>query len=245
MVAKYNITNRNTELMTTQQDIAPRVLRIDDLARIADMPSRTIRFYNTQGLLPPPIMRGRTAYYNQEHLLVLGIIRELREQYHLPLETIKKLLEIRAQQGDMQMSLTLKQRSLRAFGGQQVWMTKEEVLRQSGASDQYLDTLLQQDLLFPTTNEKGTQLFTGDDLLLINIYTNLEKLGLPLALPALMRFQLRQLVRSEIASCEQYMLPQWREQGLTLEQQTAQFEKILALTDTLISTMHRKLLYQD
>lgn len=231
--------------MTTEQDIAPRVLRIDDLARIADMPSRTIRFYNTQGLLPAPIMRGRTAYYNQEHLLVLGIIRELREQYHLPLETIKKLLEIRAQQGDMQMSLALKQRSLRAFGGQQVWMTKEEVLRQSGASDQYLDTLLQQDLLFPTTNEKGIQLFTGDDLLLINIYTSMEKLGLPLALPALMRFQLRQLVRSEIASCEQYMLPQWREQGMTLEQQTAQFEKILALTDTLISTMHRKLLYQD
>jgi DNA-binding transcriptional MerR regulator len=231
--------------MTTQQEIAPKVLRIDDLARIANIPSRTIRFYNTQGLLPPPIMRGRTAYYDQQHLLVLGIIRELQEQYHLPLETIKTLLEIRDQQGDLQMNLALKQRSLRAFGGQQVWMTKEELLRQSGTSSQYLDTLLQQDLLFPTTNEKGIQLFTGDDLLLINIYTSLEKLGLPLALAALMRFQLRQLVRSEVASCEQYMLPQWHEQGMTLEQQTAQFEKILTLTDTLISTMHRKLLYQD
>jgi DNA-binding transcriptional MerR regulator len=231
--------------MTTKQDVAPHVLRIDDLAHLAGIPSRTIRFYNTQGLLPPPIMRGRTAYYDQEHLLVLGVIRELQEQYHLPLDAIKKLLEIRSQQGDMQMNLALKQRSLRAFAGQQVWMTREELLRQSGASSQYLDTLLEQDLLFPTSNGEGIQLFTGDDLLLIDIYTNMEKLGLPLALPALMRFQLRQLVRSEVASCEQYMLPQWREQGLTLEQQTAQFEKILTLTDTLLSTMHRKLLYQD
>ena len=86
---------------------------IDALAHLSGVPSRTIRFYNTQGMLPPPIMHGRIAYYNQEHLLVLSIIKELKEQQKLPLENIKQLLEVRARHGDVQMNLALKQRLLR------------------------------------------------------------------------------------------------------------------------------------
>jgi DNA-binding transcriptional MerR regulator len=227
-----------------QSEVQPQLLRIDDLAHLSGVPSRTIRFYNTQGLLPPPMMRGRTAYYNQEHTLVLGIIRELKEQQNLPLEEIKRLLELRAQHGDVQMNMALKQRSLRSFGGQQVQLTTEELLQQTGITAEQLDALLQQGLLFPAKSE-DCLLFNGDDVLLLNLYQNLEQLGLPLALPALIRFQLRQLVRSEVAACEQHVLPQWKAAGLPLEQQTIQFEKILALTDTLISVMHRKLLYHD
>jgi len=92
-----------------------QLLRIDDLAHISGVPSRTIRFYNTQGLLPAPLMQGRVAYYNQEHLLVLNIIKEFKEQQNLPLDVIKQLLEIRAQHGDVQMNLALKQRLLRSL----------------------------------------------------------------------------------------------------------------------------------
>jgi len=58
------------------------------------------------------------------------------------------------------------------------------------------------------------------------------------------RFQLRQLARSERAAFEQHLLARWRESGMPFEQQTRQFEEILTLTDTLISILHRKLLYQ-
>src|SRR5436305_12727833 len=102
---------------------------IDELAHLSGIPSRTIRFYNTQGLLPPPIMHGRVAYYNQEHLLVLNLIKELKEQQNLPLDVIKQLLEIRAQYGDVQMNLALKQRLLRPLtsAGSQVRLSKEEL----------------------------------------------------------------------------------------------------------------------
>jgi DNA-binding transcriptional MerR regulator len=102
-----------------------RLLRIDDLSHETGVPSRTIRFYNTQGLLPPPTMQGRVAYYNQEHLLVLNIIKELKEQQNLPLDVIKQLLEIRAQRGDVEMNLALKQRVLRPLTstGQDVKLT--------------------------------------------------------------------------------------------------------------------------
>jgi DNA-binding transcriptional MerR regulator len=227
-------------------DVQSQLLRIDDLAHLSGVPTRTIRFYNTQGLLPPPIMRGRVAYYNQEHLLVLGIVRELREQQNLSLDVIKQLLEIRTQHGDIQMNLALKQRLLRSLtgGGQQVHLSREELLQQVAITSERLDEYLGQGLLFPIEVESQT-LFTGDDVFLLELYQRLEQLGLPIALPALIRFQLRQLTRSEIASCEQYVLPQWQAAGLPLEQQTVQFEQILALTDTLISVMHRKLLYTE
>ena len=223
-----------------QNDVAMHT--IDELAHITGMPSRTIRFYNTQGLLPPPMMQGRVAYYDDEHVVVLNIIKELKEQQNLPLETIRQMLTIRAKQGEVQMNLALKQRLLRPFtaGGQDIRLTKEALMRQTGATTERIDELTSQGLLFPVQSEQEV-LYTGDDVLLVELYERLEYLGLPIALPALIRFQLRQLVRSEIAAFEQHVQPRWREEGLPAEQQAEQFEAILTLTDTLISVMHRKL----
>jgi DNA-binding transcriptional MerR regulator len=218
---------------------------IDELAHISGMPSRTIRFYNTQGMLPPPTMRGRVAFYGDEHLLVLNLIKELKEQQNLPLETIKHLLEIRAKFGEVQMNLVLRQRLQRSLtgGGQEVRLSKETLMQQTGATEKLIDELTRQDLLFPLKTENGP-VYSGDDILLLQLYERLEYLGLPIALPALMRFQLRQLARSEIAAVEQHVQPRWREEELTPEQQAEQFQMILTLTDTLISVMHRKLVYQ-
>ena len=218
---------------------------IDELSHITGMPSRTIRFYNTQGLLPPPIMQGRVAYYDDEHVVVLNIIKELKEQQNLPLETIRQMLMIRAKQGEVQMNLALKQRLLRPLMavGQDIRLTREALMRQTGAAAERIDELTQQGLLFPVQSEQEI-LYTGDDVLLVELYERLEYLGLPIALPALIRFQLRQLVRSEIAAFEQHVQPRWREENLPAEQQAEQFEAILTLTDTLISLMHRKLVYR-
>src|SRR5579863_1888911 len=222
------------------------LLRIDDLAYKSGVPSRTIRFYNTEGLLPLPIIRGRVAYYTQEHLLVLNIIRELKEQQNLPLDVIRQLLAIRAEHGDIQMNLALKQRLLRPLtgNGSVGRLTKKALMQQSGATEEQIEDLVQQGLLFPVSSDDET-VFSGDDVLLLHLYQRLEQLGLPIALPALIRFQMRQLVRSEIAAFEQHLLPLWGESNMPIEQQTRQFEEMLTLTDTLISLLHRKLLYQS
>jgi DNA-binding transcriptional MerR regulator len=220
---------------------------IDALAHLSGVPSRTIRFYNTQGMLPPPIMHGRIAYYNQEHLLVLSIIKELKEQQKLPLENIKQLLEVRARHGDVQMNLALKQRLLRPLtsNAQEVRISKRALMQQTGVSEARIDELASQGLLFPVKSGENVQsLFTGDDILLLQIYERLEFLGLPTALSSLIRFHLRQLVRSERAAFEQHLQARWQEEGLPVEQQAEQFEAILTLTDTLISVLHRKMVFQ-
>ncbi len=57
---------------------ADKELTIDELAARAGVTVRTIRFYSSRGLIPPPHLRGRLGLYGSEHLARLDLIRELQ-----------------------------------------------------------------------------------------------------------------------------------------------------------------------
>jgi DNA-binding transcriptional MerR regulator len=66
-------------------------LTIQELANEAGVTTRTIRYYVEQGVLPPPD-RGRPAEYTDEHVHLLDLIRQLKEQF-LPLEEIRDMMQ--------------------------------------------------------------------------------------------------------------------------------------------------------
>ena len=53
------------------------MLTIDDLASVTGVTVRTCRYYASLGLLPPPVRRGRMAYYDNAHRGRLDLIRAL------------------------------------------------------------------------------------------------------------------------------------------------------------------------
>jgi DNA-binding transcriptional MerR regulator len=55
-------------------------LAIDELARRVDLPVRTIREYQTMGLIPPPRRRGRIGIYGASHLTWLRLIARLQDR---------------------------------------------------------------------------------------------------------------------------------------------------------------------
>ena len=55
-------------------------LTIDDLAATTGVSSRSIRYYQTRGLLPPPRVKGRQGFYDQRHIDRLNLIGELSEE---------------------------------------------------------------------------------------------------------------------------------------------------------------------
>jgi DNA-binding transcriptional MerR regulator len=61
----------------TIESIPPDLLTVDALARLAGTTTRTVRAYQTKGLLPPPRKIGRVAYYGPEHLARLQLIERL------------------------------------------------------------------------------------------------------------------------------------------------------------------------
>lgn len=69
-------------------------MRMAELALRSGVSRETIHFYLREGLLPRPRKAGRTvAYYDEEHLSRLKLIRTLREEKYLPLAVIRRLLD--------------------------------------------------------------------------------------------------------------------------------------------------------
>jgi DNA-binding transcriptional MerR regulator len=68
------------------------LMTIEQLASQADTATSTVRMYQTRGLLPPPVRRGRIGYYGQGHLSRLRLIADLQEQ-GFSLASIKRLTQ--------------------------------------------------------------------------------------------------------------------------------------------------------
>jgi DNA-binding transcriptional MerR regulator len=66
-------------------------LTVGQLAAAAGMTVRNVRNHQSRGLLPPPELEARTAYYDERHLERLRLIRQMQaEGYNL--EAIRRLL---------------------------------------------------------------------------------------------------------------------------------------------------------
>jgi DNA-binding transcriptional MerR regulator len=69
----------------------PGEYTIDELAAVARVPSRTIRFYQSRGALMAPEIRGRVAYYNANHVERLKLIAQLQDR-GLRMDAIRDLV---------------------------------------------------------------------------------------------------------------------------------------------------------
>ena len=87
----------DTTLPATVMDETPMAepdadeMTIDELAAQTRVPSRTIRFYQSKGVLPPPGIKGRVAYYGPSHIERLGLIAKLQDR-GLRIDAIRALV---------------------------------------------------------------------------------------------------------------------------------------------------------
>ncbi len=68
--------------------------RMKDLCEATGLPRQAIHFYIQQGLLPPGRKTGRNmAWYAEEHIERLRLIKKLQHEQFLPLKAIKALFD--------------------------------------------------------------------------------------------------------------------------------------------------------
>ena len=69
-------------------------LRMKDLCEATGLPRQAIHFYIQQGLLPAGRKTGRNmAWYTEEHVERLRLIKKLQHEQFLPLKAIKALFD--------------------------------------------------------------------------------------------------------------------------------------------------------
>lgn len=74
----------------------PTVLDVKELAKVAHITPRTIRYYVGEGILPSPVGRGPGAWYSDRHIRRLREIKELKAKGY----TIKELKELYGEKSD-------------------------------------------------------------------------------------------------------------------------------------------------
>lgn len=67
-------------------------LTVEQLAARSGMSVRNIRNHQSRGLLPPPTVRSRVGYYDEEHVQRLQLILEMQAE-GLKLDAIKRLIQ--------------------------------------------------------------------------------------------------------------------------------------------------------
>jgi DNA-binding transcriptional MerR regulator len=152
-------------------------LRVEELARRADVSVDTIRFYQKRRLLPPPAREGRVAWYGDEHLERLARIRELRGR-GLTLALIGRIVRGELDPADEPLAAALA--SADAEGDvPEAFLTLPELAERSGVPFALLDSIAREGLLVPRVHD-GEARYTEADAQIVAVGLRLLETGLPL-----------------------------------------------------------------
>ncbi len=131
--------------------------RIEELANAAGEKVDTIRFYQAKGLLGRPRRVGRTAVYDDSHLATLRKVREYQTQ-GFTLDLIRRLLS----GGEDSRSAALLTAVAKEEGART--LTVGQLASESGVPEAILASLRAADLLVPTRDAAGTELYSEADV---------------------------------------------------------------------------------
>lgn len=107
---------------------------IKELEELSGVSARSIRYYISNQILPPPEGAGRGAYYTPAHLEQLTLIQELMNKRKMTIEQIRDLVNPDNQEGEAESDdQQLLQRVQAAIGRE--LQDREELLNMSGIKD--------------------------------------------------------------------------------------------------------------
>ncbi|MET8569299.1 MerR family transcriptional regulator [Streptomyces sp. NPDC004783] len=164
----------------TTSDAEEPTLTIDELAARSGVTVRTVRFYGTKGLLPPPVIGPRrVGRYGREHLARLALIEELRHQ-GMTLAAIERYLK-RLPPGLTAHDLALHRAVVASWAPETVErVTREELGRRAGRplTDEEVERLAEMDIVVREADASDGDVYRVDAGLL---RLGVELLDVPLS----------------------------------------------------------------
>lgn len=152
--------------------------RVDELASRCAVSVDTIRFYQSQRLLPVPAREGRVAWYSDEHADRLRRIRELKDK-GFSLNSIRRLLAGELDPADEALveavAGTLPGDGSDGGG----FLTLQQLSGRTGMSPALLQAIEREGLL-TGRDQDGTRLYSPSDVQVVEAGLELLETGLPL-----------------------------------------------------------------
>ncbi|HBQ17817.1 MAG TPA: hypothetical protein DEF51_44050 [Myxococcales bacterium] len=225
----------------------PHPYKMKDLCELTGLGRQAIHFYIQRGLLPPGRKTGRNmAWYGEEHLERLKLIKRLQHERFLPLKAIKAILD--GQQGVFSASqrgflLGVKQHlgpSI-AEGADRPGETVrvDATLERIGLDRADFDRMLALELIGVREDDDGNAVLAADDLWILESWAEVQRLGFDEALGftvddlVLYEEMVTQLFQAEA----QMLLP--RLKGVDPARAAEMIERGLPIVNAFLTGLHR------
>ncbi len=149
-------------------------IRVEELARRAEVSVDTIRFYQKRQLLPPPRRAGRIAWYGADHVDRLQRIKDLQRQ-GFSLAVIRRLLVGELDAADVPLAAAV----AGAQTGDAELLTLDELAARVGVPAPLLDAVAREGLIVAQQRD-GAAGYTAADADVLRAGLRLLEAGFPL-----------------------------------------------------------------
>jgi len=188
----------------------PAGLKISQLARLADVPIPTIKYYLKEGLLPRPAKTGRTmSYYGFDCVEKVRLIKRLRTERFFPLSVIRRLIESGAT-ADGELALGEAMMHIPAAPADAAGVSRKQIAGRTGYSLRKIDRMESLGLITPRLTPRGKE-YESDDCQVIALVRQREKAGLPfdysLEMMSIYRRHIQRIVQEDARLFIRRMLP--------------------------------------
>jgi len=174
-------------MMATSCDDVDRArfpFKMKDLCERTGLPRQVIHFYIQQGLVPEGHKTGRNmAYYGDEHVERVLLVRKLQHERFLPLKAIRALLEERdeafspAQRKQLVDVRAHLGPSLRPRDERPATIDVSEELARLGLLPDDVDGMVEAGILATVVTDDGRTLIARDDVWLLEMWADVRRAG--------------------------------------------------------------------
>jgi DNA-binding transcriptional MerR regulator len=215
--------------------------RMKDLSDLTGMPRQAIHFYIQQGLVPEGHKTGRNmAYYGEDHVERIRLIKQLQHERFLPLKAIRAMLDERDDAfsaAQKRLLLDVKQRLGARVEGERGTVDAKTLLLRLGLTRKDLDELAEIGLLAVSGPRNKPRVAKEDEWMLellgeVRAAGFTPELGFPASMMAIYEEALSTLVDRET------QILATRLSHLPPDRVAAMVEKILPLVGAFLARYH-------
>jgi DNA-binding transcriptional MerR regulator len=156
-------------------------MKISELVKRTGVPKETIHFYIREGLLRKPRKSGvNSAEYNANYIDQIQLIKDLRDNYYLPIPEIKKVVKNFKKQSPSDQAIS--QFHSRFFRPADRLLANEitgrEAFRQAtGLGRKWLAKAEEWGVITPDVLPNGEPVYSSDDLAIGKLMVDMDQLG--------------------------------------------------------------------
>jgi DNA-binding transcriptional MerR regulator len=219
-----------------------------DLTAATGIPKATIQYYIKEGLIPKPVKtHANMAYYSEEHINAIRLVRELQSKRYLPLSVIKKIVKHDKGALSVDELQTIAKMDGKLFKNLKEnlpikQITAKQLAEWTGTETKEIRELERMGILHP--QKKGKQLYYGeDDIRFMECWKKMRELGFSKELgfgPEVLaphRELLERLVDEETKIMMDRTLGK-----ITIDDMVHMVEEGSAVLNTMIGIIHKQLM---